>query len=537
MATLKRRGMFPSLFQTKDAQTIRRVTAGVGFRSVNTPYSPGWSVDRAVKEGFEKVLWVYRCVDAIATNAAARPIILKRGDRDGETIDGSNVDLVRLLNKKPNDYETAQQFRYRLSCQLLLSKQGVFIELVRSRGGGLAELHLLPPDRTAPIPGVPDPSTGNVKKFIQAFRVTYADGGGWTDLKPENVLWIRKPHPTDPYLGSTPLEAAGLTADIDFYARLFNRNFMLNDGRPGGLVAVKGELSMEDAAELKQRFSGGPKAAGRTTVIEADEVSWVDTATTPRDAQYTQAQAATKLDLLLAFGVPESVLGNASGRTYDNAGAEEAIFWRVTMIPHVDLIASAFDTLTEGGVEDDVIFVHDVSSIAPLRRDERERHAKLLQELQAGAITLDEYREGTGREPFKVPGTQVLWFPMGKLGIAENEEDQAAVLALTNPAPPADPGAGEGGLPIGAEGDAEYSPDLELDPVNGGFAADRAALELDRVANGGGNNTGNGTLDPRGNGLAVGVKSLGAGEYLLPEDVPADSLVNLLELLASNPAA
>lgn len=530
---VRTRGFLPSL-STKDARTLKRVTAGVGFRAVNQPYKPGWSIDRAIQEGFEKVLWVYRCVDAIATNAANRTINLQRDGRDGEVVDGSDVRLLHLLNKRPNDYETAKQFRYRLSAQLLLSKQGVFVELVRSNGGDIAELHLLPAGRTSPIPGVPNPKTGRITKFVQAYRVEYADGG-YDDLKPENVLWIRKPHPTDPYMGTTPLEAAGLTADIDFYARLFNRNFMVNDGRPGGLVAVKGELSAEDAAELKSRFSGGPKTAGRTTVIEADEVSWVDTATTPRDAQYTQAQAATKLDLLLAFGVPESVLGNASGRTYDNAGAEEAIFWRVTMLPHVDMIAEAFDTLTPGGVEDELHFIHDVSDIAPLRRDERERHAKLLQELQAGAITLDEYREGTGRTPFDVPGTNVLWFPMGKMGIAENEEDQAAVLALMGGATGAPAGPG---LPIGSEPDDEFSPDPEPDPLRGGLQADAAARELDLVASGAGNATGNGTLDPRGNGIARGVKDLRGlaledGDFLLPDDVSPAELTRILELLAA----
>lgn len=548
-----RRRFLPSL-QVKDAGTLRRVAAAVAYRTRGLPYQTMWDVDRAVRDGFERVLWVYRCVDAIATNQARAPIQLRKGARDGPVVDGTGLDILRLLNRRPNGYETAEQFRYRLSCQLLLSKQGVFIELVPSNSGGLAEIHLLPPSRTAPIPGavfetyrnplqpgeVPPPPP----RFVDGYRVTYASGG-WYDLEPNRVLWIRKPHPTDPYQGVTPLEASGLTADIDFYARLFNRNFLLNDGRPGGLVAVKGELSQEDAKELKQRFQGGPQQAGRTTVIEADEVSWVDTATTPRDAQYVQMLTTTKNDLLLAFGTPESVLGNASNRTYDNAGAEEAIFWRVTMIPHCELIDGAFDTLTPGSIDDDLFLVHDTSGIAPLQRDKREKDAKLLQEYQAGAITLDMYLEGTGRKAINVPGSRVFWVPTGKIGVG-SDEDQTAVAALMAAgtggagAMGGMPGAG---LPLSNDPNAydTYAQQPQIDYNRGGWQADAQAQELDRVANGGGNNTGNGTLDPRGNGLAVGVKrrrALGRGDdglelkaLPMPGDVAPAELSGILELL------
>jgi phage portal protein BeeE len=554
----------PSLESKTAAATLRRVTAQARWRAKGQPYVADWDIERAITEGFSRVLMVYRCVDVIATNQARTDIQVRVGGRDGPIADTRDLRLLHLLNRRPNPYETAVQFRYRLSCQLLLSKQGVFVELVRSNGGGLAELHLLPAGRTAPLPGVYSDGQGDAPigasrypgtahggppggarraRFLDGYRVTHPDGG-WTDLPPEDVLWIRKPHPTDPYMGTTPLEAAGLTADIDFYARLFNRNFMMNDGRPGGLVAVKGELNEEDARELKQRFAGGPSGAGRTTVIEADEVSWVDTATTPRDAQYVASQAATGLDLRLAFGVPESLLGNASGRTYDNAGAEEAIFWRVTEIPHCELIDGAFDALTPGGDEDDLFLVHDTSGIAPLRRDERERHAKLLQEFQAGTITLDEYREGTGQPRLDVPGSRVVWLPAGKVGVGQPADEAAAAALMGGGAQPA-LGAGPG-LPVTSspsQFDQAGGSAPALDPYRGGWQADGAARELDLVASGAGNNTGNGTLDPRGNGIARGVKMLelpsGAIEYTypLPDDLSVTQLTEVVSsLLADAPA-
>lgn len=456
--------------ERKDAAT-QRATTTRAWLPKGFPYAPVWDMERAVKDGYERVLFVYKCIDAIASSSAQLPIQQRKGSEDGEVV-ASKDPILRLLNRRSNDYEDAVHFRYRLSTQFLLSKRGVFVEVVRDQAGRVKHLHLLPPHLTEAIP---DPD-----RFVSGFRVHYA-AGGYTDLPPEKVVWIKKPHPLDPYSSSTPLEAAGLTADVDYYARLYNRNFLMNDGRPGGLVAVKGQLNQDDAAELKRRFSGGPSSAGRTTVIEADDVNWVDTATTPRDAQYVEALAGTKQDLLLAFGVPESILGNASGRTYDNAGAEEAVYWRQTIRPHVDYISAAFDRLTEGGEDDELYLVHDFDSVAVLQRDKREREAKALQEFQAGVITSDEYREVVGRDPLDTPGSRVLWLSGGKIPVGKDDEDTKAAQELVPAGGGQPPPAGE----VASAGPAELP--APADEMRGG-AADQSGADALNVTAGGSDN-------------------------------------------------
>ena len=151
-------------------------------------YVERWNVDRAVKEGFERSLWVFKAVDAIASNQARLPIIIRRGDEsEGELV--IDDPLVKLLNRKPNIYETAAAFRYRLSAQLLLSKKGAFIEVVRDRLGRPAQMYLLPPDKVEPIP---DPKT-----FVSGYKLTHANGQ-IDEIEPERVVWVKKPHPIDP---------------------------------------------------------------------------------------------------------------------------------------------------------------------------------------------------------------------------------------------------------------------------------------------------------------------------------------------------
>ena len=165
-------------------------------------------------------------------------------------------------------------------------------------------------------------------------------------MKPEDVVWIRRPHPLDPYLSMTPMESAGIAIEIENLAKLYNRNFLLNDGRPGGLLVLRGEIDEDDKEELRSRFRGNMSRFGTTTVVSADDgVDYVDTSSNPRDAAYIQMRQITKEEILASFGVPESVIGNAAGRTFNNASEEVSVFWNETMSPHLEVLARALARL------------------------------------------------------------------------------------------------------------------------------------------------------------------------------------------------
>lgn len=364
------------------------VAQNLGF--AGRSYKDSWDIERAYREGMQRVTWVARCIDVIAGNQARLPIILRKDNSpDGEILSDRKMaksPLLEVLNTKSNIGENAFIFRYRLSAQLLLGTRGAFVEKVRGRDGGIVGLNLLPPQATAPIP---DP-----KKFVSGYEVTLPQGQK-TILKPEDVVWIRRPHPLDPYLSLTPMEAAGIAIEIENFAKLYNRNFLMNDGRPGGLLVVRGMLDEEDKEELKSRFRGNLSRAGQTTVLAADDgAEYVDVGASPRDAAYIQMRQITKEEILASFGVPESVIGNASGRTFSNAAEEIRVFWTETMLPHLEPIARALDEL------DDVNYVDfDTREVPVLMLYKQERERYLSDEFSRGLISLNEYRTGSGRKP------------------------------------------------------------------------------------------------------------------------------------------
>lgn len=396
-------------------------------------YKDGWDIERAYREGVQKVTWVFRCIDAIAGNQARLPMVLRSGNSPTGEIITSDKEILPLLNSKSNEGENSFIFRFRVSSQLLMSTRGVFIEKVRGRNGQITALHLLPPQHTSPIP---DPKT-----FVSGYEVVLP-GGGKTIVKPNDVIWIRRPHPLNPYLSLTPMETAGVAIEIENLAKIYNRNFLLNDGRPGGLLVVRGEMDEDDKEELRSRFRGNLNRTGQTSVIAADDgVDFVDTSSNPRDAAYVQMRQITKEEILAAFGVPESVIGNASGRTFSNAAEEIRVFWMETMQPHLEIISRALDDL------DDKRYVDfDTSSVPILIIAKQERQRYLMEEFNTGLISGNEYRDGTGRSNIESELMDSLLAnpnltPIGNTEKPFNPEQQQPIdmVGTENAAPPAGP--------------------------------------------------------------------------------------------------
>ncbi|MEU6460320.1 phage portal protein [Streptomyces sp. NPDC046976] len=405
----------------------------------------GWDLERVIVEGYERSIWTFKSVEAISKHASTLPIQIGRGgdEREFEEVLEDHP-LLKLLNREANPLETGDVFKKRLSAQLLLSKKGVFIEKTKNRRGVLTRLDLLPPDRVQIIPD--DENSSYVKHF------EFTDYAGHIRvLKPEKVIWVRDPHPTDPFSGVTPLEAAGLSVDLDVKARTYNISFIDNDGRPGGVLGI--DLDGVDPAEvdrIQKRLAPGAHNAGQLTLVGTGPggVTYVDTSARPREMAYETLSTTAKNEILSAFGVYESIIGNASERTFNNADREEYNFWAHTELPHLNLVASAFDP----ELSDDWVIRFDTSRIQALELPRRQAREEARKEFDAGLISIDEYREAAGRRPFNTAQSRALWISPQKAPVAANDQDAAALGLTSDPGAGGVPGAGSNDRPTAGGG-------------------------------------------------------------------------------------
>ncbi|MCC9309284.1 phage portal protein [Kitasatospora sp. RB6PN24] len=408
-----------------------KLTSGPAYAwaPVSLDRAQPWSVERAVRDGMERAVWVYKAVDTISNHAADRLLrvrpISDRSDEPAPPL--PDHPLYRVMNRTANPLEWAWVFKKRLSMQLLLSKRGAFIEPTFSRGGDLLRVELLPPGRTRPVPG-------NGADLIDHFE-TVTPTGELRTLDPDQVRWIRNPHPLDPYSGMTPLEAAGLSVDLDHFTRLYNLSFVHNDSRPGGIISIDGDMEPDELRLLRSKFATGPTAAGTWTVLAGGGITVTDTSTTPRDMAYETVSGTAKIEVLAAFGVPESQLGNASGRTYDNAQAEKLMLWEVTMPPHLTLLASAFQPDVDDGHE----AYFDTSDIDVLRMARANRLKEARDEVDAGVRSPLSYAKlaGYADEMDDTPATRALWLTSGRTPVPARATDATALAAAAAPPAPA----------------------------------------------------------------------------------------------------
>lgn len=436
------------------AQRVRASSSG--YQVPGQPYVSDWNTRRATEEGYEGNPLVYRAIEVICEHAIGLKMTLRRGDPDEGPLVRPDQDPTRLLyvlNRRANPWETALIFRHRLVAQFLLSSRGVFVEVIRTRGNRIGMLNLLDPDLCANVPlEKRHPVTNEVVESdpIGTVRVQ-VPGGGYdylprydpnadADTQPASVLWIRSPHPLVLWKGMSPVQAAGLAIDLDRYARIYNRRFLQNDGRPGGLLSIKGIVDKATMERLQAQFNGGPESAGRTTVISADSTSYADTSGSPRDLMWGDLSNATHKDIMMTFGVPESVMGDASGRTWDNADAEYEIFWSGRMTALTRALDDQLDVLT-GGQDDDLYLRHDLSKVYVLGRHRRAEEDRAVEDYREGLRTIGEVREIKRLGPLDIPATRVLWLPSGRIptGVDEADTEAAAKLLTAGTGQPVDP--------------------------------------------------------------------------------------------------
>lgn len=466
------------------------------------PYTVDWNTDRAVREGFEVNPWIYRAVHVTASKLVGWEVVLRQGHPvKGLPLDAS-ADPTRLLhmfNVQSNPWERAKVFRYRLYAQWLLSGRGVFVEVRRSRAGRIAMLTLLDPDMVEILPTVIGENADGTKQVdpIGAFRVTVHDGSApYNDLprfdpkadfdeQPGAVLWVRSPHPTLMFRGMAPIQAAALSADMDRAARMYNKRFMDGDGRPGGILLVKGHAENDQLEILEARVNGGPDSAGRLTALEGDDLTFVDTSGSPRDTQWSDTMDRMRKEVSIAFGTPESVLGDSSGRTFDNADAEKANWLEDTVTKMADMLDDQLDILT--GSWDDALFLrHDYSAEWVLGRHKRDEIDRASVDYREGRITLNQWLVIAGKDEIDEPWARVLFLPGGTV-VAGAPEDVAIVakLPMMGASQPAQPevearrGAGVGSQ-LGVRAADNINSAAQLRLVNSGARGGGGPRELEQ---------------------------------------------------------
>jgi HK97 family phage portal protein len=381
--------------------------------------SPIWTparFDKLAEEGFNRNVWVYRCVMVTAQHVASVPLLLyqKRGKK---RIEIETHPLLDLLNK-PNPLQSKNEFVESWAAFLLLSGNS-YIEMNGPNRGAPTELWPWRPDRTTIIPGGDN--------FIKAYR--YTVNGRYVDVPAEKIIHNKFFAPLDDFYGLGPIQVAARVIDQDNAANQWNAALLQNSGRPSGAFITKKELNdkqFERAKyQLRQEYAG-TNSAGKIMLLEGD-VDWKEMSLSPKDMDFIESKKMSRLEICAAFGVPPELVGDREHATYSNYREARASFYMETVLPLLDKLIDKLNAQLVPLFGEDLVLAYDTDQIPALQENLEVKWNRAIEGLKNGMIDVNEARQMVGYESIK--GGNVRFIPATFIQISEDgsavsEEDE-----------------------------------------------------------------------------------------------------------------
>lgn len=350
----------------------------------------------AEARGYAHSAVAYRCVAAIADNGSSVPLVVRRPD--GSVIDGHPT--AHLFNKRPNPLMSARVFKSLALQQAELAGQS-FVWLDRGETGldDPSEAHIVfdPVDVIVDKPLAMRPTTAD----IIGFMIRRLDGVQ-VPVLPEEMLWLRYPHPFDPLGCLAPWKAARHAVDMDAYAREWQRSSYANGATPKGVVYL-GQMDAQEFAAAKAAWRSsvqGPANAGKNLLVSSPPgggtpVSYARVGLTAEEMDYLESRMANSAEVMMAFGVPHDYL--AAGTTYENRAAAKATLWSDTIAPKLEVFGSEIDLRLLPSDAEEAEF--DLSGVDALREAADAVVDRTNTLVESDLLTLDEGRAEVGFDP------------------------------------------------------------------------------------------------------------------------------------------
>lgn len=350
-------------------------------------------------------------------------------DEVQEVIDHPAMRLIR----RPNPWMSGSFFVEWIDSSMEITGNA-FVYATSERSGGLPTMLLpLMPHYTKVIPS----ETGMVAGYYYG-----RDKYEIATLTPEEVCHFKfRPNPLDPYYGLAPIAAALVESDLAHQATVSEWHRWQNGGRPDFAVKIDPAATVDQKKQIRaeiEAYTRGAAKCGNFLLLTGAEVMPLGFA--PKEMEYLAGLARSDELIWNAFGVPQSLVKlNDANLASSETGHVQ--YHKLTINPRCARIA---ETLTEFvlpifGVEPgDMWFAFDNAS----EDADNDNAATLLAAVQAGGITIDEYRaEALGLPPLggglgaipRVNGqplsdpAKASPDPLASIGAEPKEEDEPGI--------------------------------------------------------------------------------------------------------------
>lgn len=319
----------------------RRVTAAapVAFAAASrgglfSAVGAGGNVEAQLR-AMGQVGTLFAIVDKLATGVASVEWKLyRKGAAEDDRTEVQAHPALTVLNRPNSFYNRQELFEAGQQHQDLTGEMWWIIAR-NPRVSMPAEIWPVRPDKMQPVT--------SAENFIDGYVYSSPDGIK-VPLRRDEVIFIRRPNPLDPYRGMGPIQSVLAYIDAEHYSAQWNRNFFLNGAIPGGIIEVENRLSDPEFDKMSARWREqhqGIANAHRVAILE--KAKWVDVNYTNKDMQFVELSRLADDKVRRAFGFPKPMLGDTEDSNRAVAQAAEYVFARWLIVPRLMRIKAALN--------------------------------------------------------------------------------------------------------------------------------------------------------------------------------------------------
>lgn len=338
---------------------------------------------------YEQVGWVHAAAFKIAESVAAVPWQITK---DGKP---ANTKMNDVLDHPNEFYSWAELIEL---TQLYLELVGeAYWVIERDKANNVAKIWPINPQNMAVIP--------DENHFLLGY--VFRSHNKKIVLAPQDVVFFKYPHPSNPYRGASPLEAVALEALGDKKAVEWNYTFFENAAIPAGILDAGNNMLTDEQIEQirKQWKTKYSRGNAHEVAVLSGGLKYQPLTLSQKEMDFMQSRKLTRDDILGVFGVPPPILGITENVNRANAEAAEYIFMKQTILPRLRRIERKIthSLLSQEGST----FVFD----NPVPSDKLTNSQIANASIKSGFITINEARELIGLGPLK-NGDKLLLTPV-----------------------------------------------------------------------------------------------------------------------------
>lgn len=368
--------------------------------------------------------WVYACTTAIMTDVGQETwqIIKKRGERK-EDIEPLSLDQIPGQFKRPSSFMTFQDI--------------VELTVLHLDLAGEAFWHIITahnqPDGVLPGEGealgleliyphwVEEPIVQDGVLVGWRINIPNTSGGGNQTLPVQDVIFFKYPHPKEPLMGASPVEAFAMSHELDLQSRGYGAGLLKNNAIPPIVITTEQTLSPKDADQLSERWKdrhllrpGEPAVIGKGSQAQVLGL-------TLKEIGLEVIDKMTRQQVFGSYGVPESKKGLVEDVNRANADANERTYQKNVIRPRLRKIQWGINMFLMPRIPKvrDMIFQFD----SPVDEDKDFILDKTLKMVETGMITINQGLKMLGEDEqddgdvFLIP-SNVERIPAGLLSAA-----------------------------------------------------------------------------------------------------------------------